>query len=176
MTQVSFLFWRNLSHRHWSAVVVTSLILCLSLSLASIAHAQEREGQFCPDCMDQASAQLVAESMAPPPASGPGCDDFIPLGLGDDTIAASSDEDDYAVSCIVPVRRVFIVNHHTGMVYAFDVWTEGSGPNAAPAAISAEEQLLVEHAIEVRVAWDATIEGLAQGGAQALMREMREQM
>lgn len=189
MTKVSFRFWRNLSHHHLVAKAFASLILWLLLSATSVAFAEERVGRFCPDCMDQASARLVAKSMAPP-APGPGCGGGISLGVGDDTVVDFSDADDDTIvdssaaddeltSCIGPVRRVFIVNQNTGVVYAFEVRTEGSTPGTiylpivTSAIMSAEEELITQHVIDVRLTWDAVMYDLAQQGGSALVSDLQ---
>lgn len=153
----------NSIFRSWGVKALTFATL---LAMASAAVAGDRIGRFCPDCMNEASAQIVAESMAPPPVTGPGCGGIIPLDFGKEdaqnALNAESAEDSAEAFnvCTPPTRRVFIVNHFTNNVFVFDVWTEVSLPNAIAVEMTPEEQEIVNAILGLRLAWDDFIDDL----------------
>lgn len=155
MLAVIRIFGVHLRLRVVRVLAIASAILSAQLFFVSAAFSTEPKARFCPQCTDMASARALAESMAPPPPSGLGCDDQIPMGEQSD----SADRREAPDSCPQVVRRIFIINHLSGTVYAFDVWTEISLPVSESVAMSPVEQLVTDRIVELRLAWDDFTQG-----------------
>ena len=87
-----------------TALSLASLLMLLVWSNSSLASSNDTQSMFCPHCYDLNSAMAVAESLAPPGPSGPGCDDLAPDS--DDENVKSGERPSFG-TCIIPMRRVF---------------------------------------------------------------------
>lgn len=110
---------------------VKVLTFAILLVLASAAIAGERVGRFCPDCRNQASAQRVAVSTAE---------------------ASFADGESGG--------RIFVINHLTGQLFAFNVSPGNSRPRAVLSRMSPDERAVAEAIIELRSAWEEFVRDL----------------
>jgi len=150
-----------------TALSLASLLMLLVWSNSSLASSNDTQSMFCPHCYDLNSAMAVAESLAPPGPSGPGCDDLAPDS--DDENVKSGERPSFG-TCIIPMRRVFLINQLSGQVFSFNVWREGGLPVAVSETLSSTETLVTNRIIELRLAWDVFLQGMTISGDQPLAR------
>ncbi len=104
---------------------VKALTFAAMMVLASAAVAGDRVGRFCPECRDQGAAQQVAVSTAK---------------------ASFADGES--------IGRVFVINHLTEQLFAFNVSPGNSRPRAVLSRMSPDERAVAEAIIELRFAWE----------------------
>lgn len=121
--------------------------MLFGLAFGPVSATMQSKGYFCSNCVDVESARQQAMQYAAPLQ----CNSWEALN-----------DPNVQLTCSSPDRKVILGNHITGQVYAFVVSRGSSMPwetTADPINLEANQQVVYETILALRVDWEAAVAG-----------------